>query len=173
LSNSIWWHVERCRNIFPSICNHSCRWRGNPFQFPRSCIFLTYSKTTVRWPIQTFYRCQESKLCSWTCCQLPYLQQSIKLQQERQCTCNDIWAAFVQPLSRLERDTWCIFWVRSCSLSYAAWNGRFHIVMWPARLYRLFSTLSFKMNDFRTNVSEHKVCGLILSTTFVIKHFSS
>ena len=30
-----------------------------------------------------------------------------------------------------------------------------------------FSTLSHKQHDFRKNVTEHKMCGLIFSTTFV------
>ena len=39
--------------------------------------------------------------------------------------------------------------------------------LWPARLYNIFSTLSHKRHDFRKKVTEHKMCVLIFSTTFV------
>jgi len=39
--------------------------------------------------------------------------------------------------------------------------------LWSARLYKVFSTLSHKRHDFREKVTEHKMCFLIFSTTFV------
>ena len=43
-----------------------------------------------------------------------------------------------------------------------------HIVMcWPALLYNIFPTLSHKWYDFRKKVTEHKMCVLIFSTSFV------
>ena len=39
----------------------------------------------------------------------------------------------------------------------------------PAPLYNIFPTLSHKMHDFREKVTEHKLCVLIVSTTFVWK----
>jgi len=40
-------------------------------------------------------------------------------------------------------------------------------IMWPAPLYNLFSTLSHKRHDFQKPVTEHRMCVLIFSTTFV------
>ena len=49
-----------------------------------------------------------------------------------------------------------------------------HIIYWqlyprprPVPLYNMFSTLSHKLQDFRKNVTEHKMCVLIFSTPFV------
>ena len=40
--------------------------------------------------------------------------------------------------------------------------------LFPAPLYPIFSTLSHKSNDFRKKkITEHKMCVLIFSTTFV------
>jgi len=36
-----------------------------------------------------------------------------------------------------------------------------------------FSTLSHKRHDFRKNVTEHKMCVLIFSTTFIVWNISS
>ena len=45
-----------------------------------------------------------------------------------------------------------------------------HIVIWPVPLYNIFSTLSHKRHDFRKKkITEHKMCVLIFSTTFVWK----
>jgi len=41
------------------------------------------------------------------------------------------------------------------------------IALCPAPQYNIFPTLSHKLQDFRENVTEHKKCILISSTTFV------
>ena len=60
-----------------------------------------------------------------------------------------------------------------CCLSYPA-RAELYCHLWPVRLYRIFSTLSHKWNDFRGvgvgeggGVPEHKMCVLSFSTTFV------
>jgi len=41
-----------------------------------------------------------------------------------------------------------------------------HIVMWPDRLYHIFSTLSHKRNEFQnTKVTAYKMCVLIFSAS--------
>ena len=37
----------------------------------------------------------------------------------------------------------------------------------PAPVYNIFPTLSHKRYDFQENVTEHKMCVMIFSTTFV------
>ena len=55
-----------------------------------------------------------------------------------------------------------------CSLSYPACNAHgSYCNLWLASKYKIFSTLSHKRHDFRKNVTEHKMCVLIFSTTFV------
>jgi len=39
--------------------------------------------------------------------------------------------------------------------------------LWPVRLHSVFPTLSHKRHDFREKATEHKMCVLIFSTTFV------
>jgi hypothetical protein len=55
-----------------------------------------------------------------------------------------------------------IFWVSVCSLRYPARNAHA-----PYCHVSPFSTLCHKRHDFREKVIQHKMCVLILSTTFV------
>jgi hypothetical protein len=63
------------------------------------------------------------------------------------------------------RITYYIFWVCVCTLSYPACKGHepYYIVI--SGLY--FPTLPHKQHNFQKNVTEHKMCVLIFSTTFV------
>ena len=75
---------------------------------------------------------------------------------------------FLQPFLAWKSNKCYLLWVCVCSPRYPACNARapyFHL--WPAPLLQYFSTLSHKRRDFRKKVTEHKMCVLILSTTFV------
>jgi hypothetical protein len=56
-----------------------------------------------------------------------------------------------------------------CRLGYPACNAHApYCHLWPIRLYYIFFT-SQKWLDFRKEVTEHKMCDFIFSTTFVWK----
>ena len=51
-----------------------------------------------------------------------------------------------------------------CSLRYTAWNAHApYCYLWPAPLYNTFPQFLVKRHDFAEKVTEHKMCGLILS----------
>jgi hypothetical protein len=55
-----------------------------------------------------------------------------------------------------------------CNLRYPARNAHAsYCHLWPAPHYNIFPTLSHKRYNFRKKVTEHKMCVLIFSTTFV------
>jgi len=58
----------------------------------------------------------------------------------------------------------------ACGLKYAAYNvhAPCYIVICGLSGFAVFSTLSYKLHDFRRNVTEHKMCVVILSETFPI-----
>ena len=60
-----------------------------------------------------------------------------------------------------------IFWVCVCSLGCPPRMR--HIVVWSVWFCHIFFTLFHKRHDFREKVTEHKICVLIFSTTFVRK----
>jgi len=62
-----------------------------------------------------------------------------------------------------------IFLVRICILGiqHAMRMRRAILSYLPFRLHHIFPTLSHKLQYFRENVTEHKMCVLIFSTTFV------
>jgi hypothetical protein len=58
----------------------------------------------------------------------------------------------------------CVF--VALGIRYAMRHVACHL--WPAPLYHIFfPTLSQKLHDFREKVTEHKMYGLLSSTTFV------
>ena len=61
--------------------------------------------------------------------------------------------------------------LHSC-FSYSAWSLHLFSVamcvcLWPVRLYHFFCTLCHKKSDFLEEVTKHKMCALIFSTSFV------
>jgi len=61
-----------------------------------------------------------------------------------------------------------------CRISYSAYHAHaLYYHLRPVRLYNFFSTLSHKRHDFGEKVTEHKMCVLIFSTTFVWNIFHS
>ena len=56
-----------------------------------------------------------------------------------------------------------------CSLIYPAYKAHtpYCIVICCLSGFIIFSTLSHKRHDFREKVTEHKICVLIFSTTFI------
>ena len=55
-----------------------------------------------------------------------------------------------------------------CSLRYTACNAHApYCHLWPGPLYNIFSHYFTKARFSKKKVTEHKVCLLILSTTFV------
>jgi len=48
-----------------------------------------------------------------------------------------------------------------------AMRMRHTVICCPVPLYNIFPTLSHKPNEFRSKVTEHKLCDLIFSTSFV------
>jgi len=77
------------------------------------------------------------------------------------------YAAFVQPMLQWKSNNYYIFWVCVHSLKCPACNAQapYNHVSCPALQY--FSTFSHKRHDFRKKVTEHKMCVLSFSTTFV------
>jgi hypothetical protein len=57
-----------------------------------------------------------------------------------------------------------------CNLRHPARNAHLSC-LWPAPLYIFVPTLSKKRQDFRKNVTEHKMCFKFLYK-FCLKHFS-
>ena len=59
--------------------------------------------------------------------------------------------------------------MRACKLAYPAFNAyaSYCDVICGLWLHQIFSTLSHKRYDFRKNVTEHEMCVLIFSATFV------
>jgi hypothetical protein len=85
-----------------------------------------------------------------------------------QCTYNATLGTFTQPLlpwkiNKHSRTRVCI-----CCVRYPACNAYApYCYLWPAPLYRTFSTLSHKRHDFLKNVIEHKMYVFGSSTSFV------
>ena len=79
------------------------------------------------------------------------------------------WGVFVPPLLQWNSNTYYMFWVRICSLRHPECNAHApYCHLWPAPLYNIFFTLSHKRHDFQgKKMSEHKMCVLISSITFV------
>jgi len=95
--------------------------------------------------------------------------------QERLCTDNVTLRCGRLTIASVEKQ-WVLdnLSVFICSLSYPVRNAHApYCHLWPARLYNNFYTLSYKRHVFRKNVTEHKMCVLIFSTTFVSNIFHS
>jgi hypothetical protein len=89
--------------------------------------------------------------------------------EQRQCTYKVTLRSFRPTIPAVEKQ-WVLHNLSACicSLRYPACNGHapyFHLLYFPALQY--FSTFSQKRHDFIKNVTEHKICDLIFSTTFV------
>jgi len=68
-----------------------------------------------------------------------------------------------------------IFWVCACSLRHPACNAHAPCHLLPAPLYNIIPHYFINATIFETKKgggTEHKMCVLIFSTTFVWKHFS-
>ena len=88
--------------------------------------------------------------------------------QYSQCTYNVTLRRFRVTTVAVEKDEYYTTCVYICSLTYPARNAHApYCYLWPAPLYNIFSTFSHKRINFRKKVTEHKMCILILSTTFV------
>jgi hypothetical protein len=70
----------------------------------------------------------------------------------------------VQPLLQRKSNKDYIFCVCVCSLSYSACIAHH---LWPVPALPYFSKLVHKLHDFRGKVTEHKMCVMIFSTTFI------
>jgi hypothetical protein len=67
-----------------------------------------------------------------------------------------------------------IFWVCVCSLRYSTWNAHAsYCHLWPFRLYSIFPHLNHKRDDYRKNITEHKICASNFSTYTVWNIFHS
>jgi hypothetical protein len=71
------------------------------------------------------------------------------------CVCVRVWVQGVGV---------CFF---ACSLTYPACKTHAQYCLRPLWLHHIYLSLSHKRHDFREKVAEHKICGLIFSTTFV------
>ena len=87
------------------------------------------------------------------------------------------WGAFLQPLLQWKRNAYCIFCVCVCvcvlcvcvcvALVIQHAIRMRHVVISGLPVSTIFFQLSHKRRDFRREVTEHKMCVLIFSTTFV------
>jgi len=75
----------------------------------------------------------------------------------------------VQPLLPWKSNKCYIFWVCVCSLGCPACKAHApYCHLWPVPLhYIFFSVFSHKRYNFGKKVTEHKMCALIFSITFV------
>ena len=89
-------------------------------------------------------------------------------KQDRQCMHTVTMRRFHATTAFVERQKLLLLLVCVCSLRYRACNAHApYCNLWPAPALQYFSTLYKKMHDFRKKVTEHKMCVLIFSTTFV------
>jgi hypothetical protein len=88
-------------------------------------------------------------------------------KQDRHCTYNVTWSAFVQPLLQWKNNKYYIFWVFVCSLRYPEDNAHAtHCHLWPARLYNIFP--HFLISDkIRKTFTDRVMRVLFSCTTFV------
>ena len=89
------------------------------------------------------------------------------------------WGAFLRPLLQWKRNTYCVFWVRVrvwcvcvCLCVFVALVIQHairmrHVVICGLSVSTIFFQLSHKRHDSRKNVTEHKMCVVIFSTTFI------
>jgi len=93
--------------------------------------------------------------------------------QDRQCTYKVTMRHARKPLLQWKSDKYYTLWMCVCSLRYPICNTLApYCLLWPVRLYYIFSTLSLKWRDCRKKFIEHKMCvGFslrLLSETFLI-----
>jgi len=90
------------------------------------------------------------------------------MKEDRQCTCNVTWDAFLQPLLQWKSYKYYILCVCVCSLRYPAATRLRHIVMWPALLYCIFPHYLIKDAIFGgKKKNEHKMNILVFFITFI------
>jgi hypothetical protein len=75
----------------------------------------------------------------------------------------------MQPLLLWKSNAYYLFWSYVCSLRYPAWSEHApYCLLWPAPVYNIFPHYLTKARfSKKKKVTEHKMCVLVFSTSFV------